>query len=255
MEPLFVPLSDDERKDLDRRWPRSKGRAIEELAIEIVQIYFRRQNPRCSFERPKRGADLVISFPGDQAPISIEVKGTGANGIAPTQIKVSSDASHRLLTEAMPLFRVSDVFGRNPAIRILIYGKHFELYEEPRWAFRLLQPAKGTSLQRRVVDRDTKAALVKKRDSRPKYQALGQWLAGQAGSEVVLRLPDAQQKLGFPLPASAHRYHAFWANQSDTRNRPWAKAWSEAGFRVDALKLSPPDPWVRFKRVKQTTST
>ena len=70
----------------------------------------------------------------------------------------------------------------------------------------------------------------------------------QSADEVTLLFSEAERVLGFPLPASAKQYQAYWANQSDTTNRPRVNAWREAGFYADSFRLSSDDGWVTFKR-------
>jgi len=81
-----------------------------------------------------------------------------------------------------------------------------------------------------------------------KYDPLTAFLsATPAGSDdVILCLQRIIQILGFPLPESAFRYRQWWENQRDTSGRPQARAWSAAGFRVEEVKLSRIDGWVRF---------
>jgi hypothetical protein len=81
-----------------------------------------------------------------------------------------------------------------------------------------------------------------------KYDALREYLEKQDSREITFRFEDARKAIGFSLPPSAYKYQAFWANQSNIENRPWAKAWKEAGFEVVSYKLSGIDGWVRFKR-------
>jgi hypothetical protein len=43
---------------------------------------------------------------------------------------------------------------------------------------------------------------------------------------------EIESLLGQPLPASAYKYPAWWANQTDGRHVE-AISWMEAGFRVE----------------------
>lgn len=82
-----------------------------------------------------------------------------------------------------------------------------------------------------------------------KYDELRKYLERQGTNEVTFQFKNARAVLGFPLPPSAHKHQAFWANQSNTTNRPWAKAWQSAGYEVVSHRLSGNDGWVRFRRV------
>jgi len=86
------------------------------------------------------------------------------------------------------------------------------------------------------------------REKRSKYDTLRDFLKKRSETEVTLLFSQAPEILGFALPASATKYQAFWANQSNTTVRPWAKAWQDAGFRVESYRLGEKDGWVRFKR-------
>lgn len=84
-----------------------------------------------------------------------------------------------------------------------------------------------------------------------KYHSLTDYLNKQNNKEVTLLFSQAEKILGFPLPKSALLYQAFWANQTNTIKRPWARAWQEAGFYVDSYRLSGQNGWVIFKRVSK----
>jgi hypothetical protein len=214
------------------KWPRSKGdRAIESRAVEIAKLHLRRQNADVTFPKPPRGADLSFMVPGSAAAQAVEVRGTASEGMAWVQLKVSSEVSLRLIKNGMAVYRVCAVFSRSPAVHVLHYGRDFMLDAEGE--FVPINPAQ------KVFQRMSSEGS--------KYAALRDWLAEQEGTEVTLPLREADELLGFALPLSARRYQAFWANQTDTSMRPWAKAWQDAGFRVDSLQLTP-DGWVRFKR-------
>ena len=179
----------------------------------------------------------------------IEVKGTASAGLAPQQLKVSSPHSRRLLAELrVPVYRVSEVFAVAPCVYVLTYGTDFTLEEEARWAFK---PIRGKVAKHQPLIR-TAQASSKPRSAvsggqMSKYDALRRYLESQAKQPVTLGFKEATKILGFPLPSSAYKYEAFWANQTDTTNRPQARAWQEAGYEVDSYRLSD-DGWVRFKR-------
>jgi hypothetical protein len=254
MDSEKLQLTDHEYEELNRESPRGKGSAlIGKRAEKIIRIHFRRKDPRCEFKHPKNGADLHVVFSDNEESLTLEIKGTDEAGIAWQKLKVSSKHSWRLLTEEkIPLYRVTDVFGQIPVIYVLIHDRDFELEPEPRWSIK----RKSTSAHQRDIFHLKEPNSTQNgggvSDSRSKYHALTNFLESQHREEIMLPLSEASEILGFALPASAKKYQAFWANQSDTKNRPWARAWQEAGFRVDSIHLSETNGWVLFKRVSKT---
>lgn len=81
-----------------------------------------------------------------------------------------------------------------------------------------------------------------------KYSPLASHLEALAASEVRLTFKEIEEILGDSLPASAHKFKAWWANQAAHPSHPWATEWMEAGWMSDGLCLS--EEWVRFKRVE-----
>ena len=132
-----VNLTDAQYRELDSHHPKSKASGpIGKRAEEIVKIYFRKMDPACEFRSPPRGADLDILLSSGKS-IVIEVKGTASIELAWPQLKVSSQDSWKLLAEKhVPVYRVTDVFGRSPSIYVLTYGEDFTLQAEPRWTFK-----------------------------------------------------------------------------------------------------------------------
>lgn len=88
------------------------------------------------------------------------------------------------------------------------------------------------------------------KQSTGKYQALANHLRKLAPSETDLSLTFEQIEniIGFPLPDSAFKYREWWSNQSDTSNRPQARAWINSGFRVDNVHQDRKNGRVRFIR-------
>ncbi|OGA13221.1 MAG: hypothetical protein A3H32_15275 [Betaproteobacteria bacterium RIFCSPLOWO2_02_FULL_63_19] len=246
MSPLMFQLTDAEWKRLEKSWPRTLGHAaIEGRAVEIARIFLRRQFPHCRFEAPERGADLCFRQ-SSSAPIQpVEVKGTEAPGLAWSQLKVSSADSRKLLVEKSALvYRISDVFTQSPKIYILVHGKDFLLEPEARWAFK---SARTTVVGSAKKSRSKGTTISRVR--RSKYDLLQTWLQSQSRNVVTLGLSDTESRIGLILPASAYTHQAFWANQKELSNRPWARAWTMAGFRVEQINLSP-NGWVRFRRIR-----
>ena len=118
----------------------------------------------------------------------------------------------------------------------------------PGWAFKALEDGSERPPFLGDARADSKSPATVKSPQTSKYEPLREYLEGQTGQQVTLSFEKASEVLGFPLPSSAHKYQAFWANQTDTTQRPWARAWQEAGFDVDSYRLSEIDGWVRFKR-------
>jgi hypothetical protein len=85
---------------------------------------------------------------------------------------------------------------------------------------------------------------------RPKYEPLQLhlWAEPPATQETTLAFRKIEEIIGSPLPDSAFEYREWWSNQSDVTNRPQARAWTNAGFFVDAVHQERINGWVRFKR-------
>jgi hypothetical protein len=249
MEEHLVRLSAEEFGRLNSLYPASDGSArIGKRAEAVVKIHLRRRDPQCAFEIPNSGADLKVVLSDCAEPLLIEIKGTSSAGIAWQQLKVSSRHSWRSITEAcIPVYRVSEVFSEAPTIYVLTHNADFTLEQEDRWTFK---PARKQSAPPLLLDRDP----VTKRRSEPlvsrrsKYDALRYFLEEQTADQVTVTFAEAAKILGFQLPPSASKHQAFWANQTRTASRPWARAWQQAGFEVDSFHLSPRDGWTKFKR-------
>ena len=65
------------------------------------------------------------------------------------------------------------------------------------------------------------------------YDALHDHLAKQTGAEVTLTFDEIARLIGQPLPASAQKYQAFWANEDPLKTRHYhCKAWRTAGYKA-----------------------
>jgi hypothetical protein len=251
VESYPVELTAEEYDRLNALYPEGNGSGlIGKRAEEIVRIYMQRHRPGCNFQVPDTGADLKVVFCDGSPALLIEVKGTASTGVAWPQLKVSSQHSYRLLAEqGIPVYRVSEVFSAAPRIYVLTYGADFILEEEARWAFK---PSGAGSRQPEIrqTQPTSNSATVVEGSHTSKYDALRLYLERQQEDQVTLGFKEAVEVLGFSLPPSAHKYQAFWANQTDTTNRPWARAWQEAGYEVESYRLSDVDGWVRFRRFR-----
>jgi hypothetical protein len=69
-----------------------------------------------------------------------------------------------------------------------------------------------------------------------KYQPLYEYLvARQSVARVRMTFSEVAEVIGAPLPPSAFNDREWWANQTNTANRPQAAAWLEAGFAVGSV--------------------
>lgn len=83
-----------------------------------------------------------------------------------------------------------------------------------------------------------------------KYLPLKSYLAALAAEvkEQILTFRQIEEIIGASLPKSATDYQQWWGNQTDSKNRPQAAAWLDAGFVVDSVQPKKPGGWVRFRR-------
>ena len=80
-----------------------------------------------------------------------------------------------------------------------------------------------------------------------KNDPLSDWLRAQRDrTEVTLGFADIEELIGGGLPVSAHQHPAWWSNEQEGRHVQ-ARAWLEAGWRVDAVDQRARR--VRFRRV------
>jgi hypothetical protein len=83
-----------------------------------------------------------------------------------------------------------------------------------------------------------------------KYQPLQDYLKSLPVSRthITLSFEDIEKLTGHKLPSSAYQHRAWWSNQADLSNRPQAKAWRNAGFKVQSVKCGNKDGLVSFSR-------
>jgi hypothetical protein len=66
-----------------------------------------------------------------------------------------------------------------------------------------------------------------------KYDPLTRWLNGQPPTSVLATFTQIEHLLGFPLPASARKYQAWWANEKNPGTRHiHALSWLNAGRKA-----------------------
>lgn len=69
-----------------------------------------------------------------------------------------------------------------------------------------------------------------------KYDPLQTYLARQAQREAAMAFGEIERVLGFPLPPSARRHQAWWANNVGTHVN--ARAWRDAGWKTSRVDLA-----------------
>jgi len=75
-----------------------------------------------------------------------------------------------------------------------------------------------------------------KRPGKGKYTPLRDYL--ECASDVVdLSFAELERILGAPLPASARDYRPWWANHAGVNKSPQSRAWQDAGFCVNSVRL------------------
>jgi len=80
------------------------------------------------------------------------------------------------------------------------------------------------------------------------YWPLQEFLTACNKQIVDLTFNQIGKILGRDLPDSAHKHRAWWANQRSNENRANARAWMEAGYKVDNVTLGSMGR-VQFKKV------
>ena len=70
-----------------------------------------------------------------------------------------------------------------------------------------------------------------------KYEPLLQHLAGTRAKFLDLSFPEIEVILATPLPPSARRHQAWWANQQ-VEGHVQSNSWMDAGFQTETLDLN-----------------
>jgi hypothetical protein len=81
-----------------------------------------------------------------------------------------------------------------------------------------------------------------------RYDPLSKYLSSRSESEWHAGFSDVEKVLGFPLPNSARRYSAWWANQQGAGHSQ-VRGWRDVGWRTAAVDLARES--VRFERVER----
>lgn len=69
-----------------------------------------------------------------------------------------------------------------------------------------------------------------------RYQPLADFLAAKKTGQWDASFAEIEDRLGFPLPRSAYRYPAWWANQSG-EGHSQTKGWRSVGWKTTKLDL------------------
>ena len=79
-----------------------------------------------------------------------------------------------------------------------------------------------------------------------KYDPLDDYLAAKYSDteDLTLTFQQIEKILAADLPASAHNYREWWANER-VGSHIQAKAWMEAGWKVEEVNQQ--DLWVHFR--------
>lgn len=78
-----------------------------------------------------------------------------------------------------------------------------------------------------------------------KYDPLNRFLAAAEQDEYDMAFSEIEKILASPLPPSAHRHQAWWANETHG-SHSHARSWQEAGW--ETARISLPGKRVRFVR-------
>ncbi len=90
------------------------------------------------------------------------------------------------------------------------------------------------------------------RTSHSKYEPLERHLKNLPASQdrLTLSFKEVEDIIGISLPESSNKYRAWWANQSNVKNRPQAASWINAGFIVGNVRQERGSSEVIFIRYK-----
>lgn len=84
-----------------------------------------------------------------------------------------------------------------------------------------------------------------------RYEPLAQFLASKKADSWEASFDEIEERLGAPLPKSAYKYPAWWANQSGAGHSQ-TRGWKSAGWRTRDLDLE--RRRVRFERERPGSS-
>lgn len=133
MKIIEFELSQDKLESLLNEYPNlGKNSHIGNLAVRVVELYFLSVDPATAFAIGTDGADIEVHSKGKS--IRYEIKGTAAEAISWSKLKVSSLQSYNSLVNGMELIRVTNIGNAKMKIHFLKFGVDFKLIPEARWA-------------------------------------------------------------------------------------------------------------------------
>jgi hypothetical protein len=243
MEPKEIILTNKQFSELNRDFPiaaRMNPTMVGSRAERIVEFYLKKEDANCTVKKAAKsaGADLVLNTSGEKQ--LIEVKGTSDDSIAWSKLVVSSDNSFKQLSkekDKVPIYRVTNVFGRKCKIYILWEGIHFTLGRVSRWQVNKIieKPKKSAEKTRR--------ALSKRRYPGAHFARLHNYLSKKKKDVVKLTFNKIEKILKDDLPRSAYD-HSWWRQKN-----PHIQLCKQAGYIRGYKNLSQPPFYVEFYRV------
>jgi hypothetical protein len=69
-----------------------------------------------------------------------------------------------------------------------------------------------------------------------KYDLLNRFFQAQTADELPVSFKEVEDIVGSPLPSSAYRYPAWWANDSSSHVQ--AQAWLDAGYETQNVDMA-----------------
>lgn len=139
MREVEYSISDALYEQLTEKFNKAgKNSHIEQKAIAIAKEYFLTIQPDAQILPGNGGGDLIVRY--EEQDTLYEIKGTEANDIAFSKLKVSSQACHDSLEAGMELLRICKVGQKTVRLFFMKLGEDFLLKVEPRWGFMYPQP-------------------------------------------------------------------------------------------------------------------
>jgi hypothetical protein len=139
--------------------------------------------------------------------------------------------------------RVTSIFGRGQIIKLPLSdckGIGYMLQKLAQAVEANMEiEAEGQSQYRMVSSKSEKSKWIIRKTG--KYTALHEFLTQQEDKEIEMTLQQIESILGFPLPSSATKHRAWWANDI---HHSHAKSWLLANWEVEKVSL----PVIKFKK-------
>lgn len=115
---------------------KGKNSDVGNIAVMVVELYFKSIDPNATFIR---GASIDLQVTSNGCTEKYEIKGTEDADIAWGKLKVSSTRCYEELMNGMTLIRVSNIRNTNMTLYFLKYGEDFTMVHEPRWSIRKIR--------------------------------------------------------------------------------------------------------------------